>query len=75
MDQAQQAAQGGACGRQWADMRGLGDHAPHEVAALSDLCLDHDGPILCRRINGRKGATYDKNSRAAKGGDRPVPAL
>jgi len=54
---------------------GWGDHAPHEVAALSDLCLDHDGPILCRSVNGRKGAIYDKNNRAPKGGARPVPAL
>ena len=51
---------------------GWGTDGRHES---HDLVLDHGPPpqVLCRHHNGVKAATFDKNSRAPKGGSRPVP--
>ena len=33
----------------------------HQVASASELTLDHDGVVLCRRHNSSKAGSYDKD--------------
>jgi len=61
---------------EWVKERGLlcqGWQVPeHGVAAFSDLCLDHDGLILCRQCNGAKGGGFDRFQPGPHGGSRTV---